>query len=159
MGARPVFVARDSIDPFDFVRREHAARRSWLSQEQKALVIGKLVDGSSEYQACKLKIQEDANRARSGAARSQHAVSNPRAGEEKPALVVPQVEARPNRTADAKASLLEVSRPAVERADLIRRKSPARRRVSDRTATVICGFCSGTLSCATLLTIYVQVCD
>jgi hypothetical protein len=82
------------IDPYDYVRREHAARRSWKSQEQKALVLGKLVEGSAEYLEAQAKIQEEADRARSEAAQKQHKVSNPRIGESKPILVAPQIDVR-----------------------------------------------------------------
>jgi hypothetical protein len=129
-GIDPVFVTKTDIDPFDYVRREHAARRSWKSQEQKALVVGKLIKGSEEYQSALTKIQEEANRARSEAAKEQHKVSNPWAGEKmETEVVIPQIEGTPpfrdkNKGAEAKAAMLEVSRPAVERAATIKRKSP-----------------------------------
>jgi hypothetical protein len=40
-------------------RRGHAARCSWKSQEQKALVIGKLIEALEEFQAAQARIQED----------------------------------------------------------------------------------------------------
>jgi hypothetical protein len=98
--------------------------------------------------AARAKIREEANRARGEAAKKQHEVSNPRIGEVKPVLVVPQSvglpknktseiaaslgnacttepEALPslqepkNKGASEKASILEVNRGAVERAATI----------------------------------------
>jgi N6-adenosine-specific RNA methylase IME4 len=153
-GIEPVFITKSDIDPYDYVRREHAARRGWKSQEQKALVIGKLIEGSKEFQTALARIREEANTARAEAAQVQHKVSNPRLGETKPVLVVPQFEALPNskkisppvnleslvkppvtirplkpesdkhKSDAAKAAMLEVARPAVERAATIQKKSP-----------------------------------
>ena len=107
-----------------------SVRRSWLSQEQKALVLGRLIEQSAEYQAERERIREEANKARAEAAKEQHTVSNPRAGEKKTdVLVEPQLEALPkyskteNKTSTAKAALLDVSRPAVERAAMLEKNS------------------------------------
>jgi hypothetical protein len=120
------------IDPYDYVRHEHAARRSWKSQEQKALVIGELIERSEEYQESLTKIQEEANKVRSEAANSRRGIGGRL--ESKP--VVPQSVARlvdsaeskktikPNRTAGIKAEILEVNRGAIERAAAIKNKSP-----------------------------------
>ena len=86
---------------------EHAARRSWKSQEQKTLVIGKLIEGSAEYQATIERIRKNANRARAEAAKKQHEVSNPRIGESKPVLVFPQSVGRPENKASEIVSSLE----------------------------------------------------
>lgn len=136
-GIEPIFITLVDVDPFDYVRRVHEGRRSWLNQEQKALVIGELIDLSESWTVQRQRIQDEANRKRAAAAREQHTVSNPRAGEIKPVLVVPQVEARPNkppeRSSAAKAKQLGVSRPAVERAETIKRERP------DLAAKVITG--------------------
>jgi len=82
--------------------------------------ISRLLDGSAEYQAIQQRIRDEANKARSEAQ-----AGNQNATKEK--TVVPQCEARllkPNRTTDAKAALIGVSRPAVERAAFIQAKDP-----------------------------------
>jgi ParB-like chromosome segregation protein Spo0J len=130
-GIDPVFVTKTDIDPFDYVRREHAARRSWKSQEQKALVIGKLIEGSTEYQIAIEKIQEEANKARAEAANVRRQADGTLGGKTNQP-VVPQIVARlehhkktpPNRTTKAKAENLDVNRGAVERAATIQKKSP-----------------------------------
>ena len=87
-------------------------------------------------------MRDEANRKRAEAAKEQHQVSNPRLGETKPVLVSPQLEAEPNddrpeppkrnhkteaqgKTSAAKAAQIGVSRAAVERAETIKRHSPA----------------------------------
>ena len=127
-GITAVFMQWAGGDPFDFVRREHDARRSWRNQEQKVLVIGALIDRSADWKAEQRRIREQANKARVDAAKEQHAISSPRHGQQKPVLVEPQVEAPPkrpvNKTSASKAAAIGVSRPAVERAEFIKRNSP-----------------------------------
>lgn len=114
--------------------RRHEARRSWVSQEQKALVLGDLIQRSESFQAERRKAEQDANRKRAAAASQQHAISNPQAGEKRPVLVEPQIDAAPkqrrqpspeNKTSTALAAQVGVNRAAVERADFIRKNSPA----------------------------------
>jgi hypothetical protein len=130
LNVRPTFVTKDDVNPFGYVKREHEARRSWKSQEQKAIVNGKLVDASDEWEKKQKKIQDDANRARSEAAREQHGISNPRAGEIKPTLVPGQSVPEPknndsgHKTRQAKAAILGVNHGAVKRAETINRKAP-----------------------------------
>jgi hypothetical protein len=112
-----------------------AARRSWKSLEQKALVIGKLIEGSGEYQATLTKIREEASKARAEAANVRRQADGTLGGKVNQP-VVPQSVARlakadvshkkgfPNRSAKAKANLLNVNRGAVERAATIQKKSP-----------------------------------
>lgn len=121
-------------DPYDFVRKEHEARRSWRSQEQKAIVIGSLIEKSDSFQKEKRRIQDEANRKRKEAA-----IGNDNAAKSK--TVVPQSEAslismdeppaakaskpaKPVRTTEVKAQQIGVSRAAVERAETIKRNSP-----------------------------------
>ena len=119
----PAVIERMAVDEIPAT----AAIREIKRQEIIAKLedIGRLLDGSAEYQAIQQRIRDDANRARSEAA-------NQRRGEdgrlqEKP--VAPQCEVqlvrqRSTPGADAKAALLEVSRPAVERAAFIQAKAP-----------------------------------
>jgi N6-adenosine-specific RNA methylase IME4 len=137
-GIAPVFMQWAGGDPFDFVRREHEARRSWRNQEQKALVVGDLLDQSAAWADEQQRIKDEANRKRAEAAKGHEFRGNQHQPIE---VVVPQVEARPptkpsvspppaqrpqpNRTTTAKAASIGVSRPAVERAEMIKRNSPA----------------------------------
>jgi N6-adenosine-specific RNA methylase IME4/ParB-like chromosome segregation protein Spo0J len=129
-GIEPVFVTKADIDPYDYVRREHAARRSWKSQEQKALVIGVLIEASDEYQVALAKIRDEANRARAEAAIERERETTETGKTIFKSQVAPQCEVRLEHRkhntpgADAKAAILEVSRPAVERAAIIKKKAP-----------------------------------
>ena len=87
-----------------------------LHHYQKALVVGDLIEKSSEWQEIQRKIKEDANKARSEAqAGNQNAI--------KEKTVYPHIEGAliylKSPSATAKAELIGVSRPAVERANLI----------------------------------------
>lgn len=135
----PTFITWIGGDPFDFVRKEHEARRSWRSQEQKALVIGALLDQSTAFQAERQRIQDEANAKRKAAAEAQIA-NQPRDDAGKVvSRVMPQSEARlglisppvapktqpkPVRATEAKAKQIGVSRAAVERAETIKRADP-----------------------------------
>lgn len=121
-------------DPFDFVKKEHEARRSWRSQEQKALVIGVLIDQSAAFQAERQRIQAEANRKRAEAAYEQENRGNQYTKTK--VEVEPQSEATPAKpkrdssqdkdakTSTAKAKTIGVSRAAVERAETIKRADP-----------------------------------
>jgi N6-adenosine-specific RNA methylase IME4 len=123
---RPVFITRDDVNPYEYVRREHEARRSWKSQEQKALVLGELVERSDEWSVLQNKIQHEANQKRADAARGNDNAARDRLEK----TVVPQSVAQLNqddrrhKSAPAKASILGVNRGAVERAATIKRKDP-----------------------------------
>ena len=121
-------------DPYDFVRKEHEARRSWKSQVQKALVIGKLIDASEGFQKERQRVQEQASIKRKEA-RAEQAPPNPDGSNqhEKKRLVVPQSEAsptkpakqaKPARTTEIKARLIGVNRADVERAETLERNNP-----------------------------------
>jgi hypothetical protein len=88
----------------------------------------KLAEGSEEFQAKLARIQEEANKARQKAAQEQHKAETLSSND----VVVPpiaarplsQTKAQPNRVTKTKAAMLEVSRPAVERAATIQKKAP-----------------------------------
>lgn len=97
-------------------------------------MLSELIQRSEAFRTERRKAEQDANRKRAAAASQQHAVSNPRAGEKRPVLVEPQFEAAPkqrrqpspeNKTSTALAAQVGVNRAAVERADFIRKNSPA----------------------------------
>ena len=140
-GIAPSFQEWSGSDPFEFVRREHEARRSWVSQEQKALVLSDLIQRSDAFQAERRKAEAEANRKRAEAARAQIA-EQPRTDTGKViSRVSPQVEAGPGKNnkpqpvrdhatesqrkaSTALAAQVGVNRAAVERADFIRKNSP-----------------------------------
>lgn len=82
---------------------------------------------SAAWQAERKRIQDEANRKRAEAAKAQHEVSNPRAGE---VLVPPQVverpktESRENYGVTAKAAASHTNRGAVERGDKLASERP-----------------------------------
>ena len=148
-GTNPVFVTKDDINPYEYVRREHEARRSWKSQEQKAIVLCELFEKSDEWAETERRIKAEANRARAEAAKGNDNAA--KTSEEK--TVVPQPvaqlkseddatdwdrigktqerreffarqEQRRHKSAPAKATMLGVNRGAVERAEIIKRKAP-----------------------------------
>jgi len=127
------------------VRREHEARRSWVSQEQKALVLSELIQRSATFQAERRKAEAEANRKRAAAASQQENRGNQYTAAKK-VEVGPQLEALPPKIANtqpivptkrdpieknarkastALAAQVGVNRAAVERADFIRKNSPA----------------------------------
>jgi N6-adenosine-specific RNA methylase IME4 len=123
VGTAPIFVAREDVNPFEHVRVEHEARRSWKSKEQKVLVLGALYEGSDAWADTKRMIQDAATQARADAAKKRDRDTD---GTFKP--VCPQPVDRPVAArgpgTQAKAALMGVNRGAVERAETIRRKSP-----------------------------------
>lgn len=133
-GITPIFQDWVGSDPFDFVRREHEGRRSWASQEQKALAVGNLIRQSEAWRKERERAEREANQGRAVAAERQHEVSNPRAGEK--VLVPPQSVATPeapkrNHTAESQrkastalAQQIGTNRGAVERAQFIETNSP-----------------------------------
>jgi len=134
---KPVFTEWTGDDPFDFVLREHLARRSWKSQEQKALVEGALVEQSAAWQAERGRIRTEANAARAEKAKGHEFRGNQHA-EPEPEVVEPHREAplpepeppkrdhsdKSTKASTAKARTIGVTRAAVERAATIKRHSP-----------------------------------
>lgn len=122
-GIEPTFTDWDGGDPFEFVRREHEARRSWKSQEQKALVIGGLLEQSAAWAEKKRKIADKANAARSDAAKGNDNASKARektvVGQSDPPLK------KSHKARQAKAESIGVPSSAVKRADFIKAHDPA----------------------------------
>jgi N6-adenosine-specific RNA methylase IME4 len=132
-GITPKYITIIGVDPYEHVRNVHEGRRSWQSQEQKALVIGDLIEKSDGFKAEQKRIRDEAN-----AKRIQAAVV--KTEEHEKVTVVPQIEARllpesvkktkeepkkPERATAIKAEKIGVSRAAVERAQTIKKHSPA----------------------------------
>lgn len=141
-GIAPTFIPLIGINPYDYVRKVHEGRRSWLNGVQKALVIGGLLEKAGEFEAAQKRIRDEANRKRAEAAKghefrgNQHVETNE--------VVVPQPEGQPAKnepdqdqkpardhtkkhaqsSATAKAKSIGTSRANVERAEAIRRASP-----------------------------------
>lgn len=138
-GVEPQFIDWTGGNPFDFVRREHEGRRSWVSGVQKAMVIGRLIKQSAAWQAEQQRIQDEANEKRAEAAKKQIAAQQRDDTGKVQSRVDPQVEGQPGTpappsrdhakkhaqsSATAKAKLIGTSRANVERADMIERHSP-----------------------------------
>lgn len=147
-GIAPTFIPLIGINPFDYVRKVHEGRRSWLNGVQKAMVIGGLIEKAGEFEEARQRIRDDANRKRAEAASAGLVGRAAAKAKEEPTLVVPQVEARlkyqdqaiapipspnpshkpatsaPNRSTTAKAKAIGTSRANVERAEAIKRASP-----------------------------------
>lgn|GEM_PF-851321 len=127
----PQFAQWSGGNPYEFVRKEHEARRSWLSQVQKSLVLLKLLEASEDWQATERCAQDAANLKRAEAANNRPRNDN---GTLAAQPVKPQVVARlaetpiysdpANKTATARATAIGVNRGAVEQAETIRRHSP-----------------------------------
>jgi hypothetical protein len=72
VGAKPIFKdISTNINPYDYVRQIHNARRHWQSEVQKGLTNEKLLEKSDEYQAELKRIQDKANAARAEAAKER----------------------------------------------------------------------------------------
>ncbi|GEM_PF-2446045 len=123
-GVPPQFQEWGGEDPYVFVKRVHEARRSWLSQEQKALVIGNLLEQSGVWQAEQQRIQGEANRKRAEAADKRRGED----GKLKSKPVVPQsvgtLVERKNKGPESKANLIGVNRGAIDRAEFIKKHDP-----------------------------------
>jgi len=152
-GIEPTFIPLIGINPYDYVRKVHEGRRSWLNGVQKALVIGGLLEKAGEFDAAQQRIRDEANRKRAEAANARRDES----GKLTSKPVEPQIEARQdepatlptvaliptpisapippapkppapsnqaNKTAAAKAKTIGTSRANVERAEAIKRASP-----------------------------------
>lgn len=149
-GIEPTFIPLIGINPYDYVRKVHEGRRSWLNGVQKALVIGGLLEKAGEFDAAQQRIRDEANRKRAEAASAGLVGRAAAKVKEGPTLVVHQPEARlnkpdkplavapipapqsqpktapaaPNRSTAAKAQAIGTSRANVERAEAIKRASP-----------------------------------
>lgn len=136
-GIDPSFITLVGINPFDYVRKVHEGRRSWLNGVQKALVIGGLLEMAGAFEEEQQRIREEANRKRAEAASAGLVGRASAKIKEEQTLVEPQIEAplneseptpkpsKPeNKTSTAKAKTIGTSRANVERAEAIKRASP-----------------------------------
>ena len=139
-GIEPTFIPLIGINPFDYVRKVHEGRRSWLNGVQKAMVIGGLIEKAGEFEEARQRIRDEANRKRADAANArrdesgkltmkpvvpqsegQQAKNGPNP-DQKPARDHTKKHAQSSATAMAKA--IGTSRANVERAAAIKRASP-----------------------------------
>ena len=152
-GIAPTFSTLTGVNPYEYVRKVHEGRRSWLNGVQKALVIGGLLEKAGEFDAAQQRIREEANRKRAEAANARRdesgkLTSKPvepqsEARQDEPATLptvaliptpisapIPPAPKPPapsnqaNKTAAAKAKTIGTSRANVERAEAIKRASP-----------------------------------
>lgn len=146
-GIEPSFTTLAGINPFDYVRKVHEGRRSWLNGVQKALVIGGLLEMAGAFEEEQQRIRDEANRKRAEAASAGMVGRAAAKAKEEPTLVSPQPEGglnepepsptaepaqpirdrkaeRERETTTAKAKAIGTSRANVERAEAIRRASP-----------------------------------
>jgi N6-adenosine-specific RNA methylase IME4 len=114
-------------DPWSFVWSLNGTRRD-LVAEQRYLIWKHCHEQSETYQAEKRRIETEANRKRSEAAKVQHEVSNPRAGE---SMVKQQTVAAPKKAkadehpnAKNKATESKTNLGAVQRGDQLYKERP-----------------------------------
>lgn len=123
----------DSVeDPYLESWKQNGARRD-LEPDQRVAIRKKILDASAEWRAQRETIKRRANEKRAEAAREQHEVSNPRAGEKKGASGNASREATPNRShrsdgekVAAIARDAGVSRATAERVLALEKKAPDR---------------------------------
>ena len=113
-------------DPFMWVWSLNGERRHLSSQEQKALIWRKLHGMSEEMQQHRAKVKREADKARSEAAKAQHKVSNPRAGEVVSGSCTDCTTTKKKvaKTREAEAKAAGVNKGALARADALRNKAP-----------------------------------
>jgi len=123
-GVEPAFVQHDGSNPWRFVWSLNKERRH-ITDKQRVVLIGEeMVRGSDKWESEREKAKAETSKARSDAAKKQHATSNPRAGEKSGAA---SHEARPDpkrKESHRLAEELGVSRSTVERALELKRKDP-----------------------------------
>lgn len=133
LGLEPVFITvEDGANPWE-VAITGELRRNYETEVQRVLCLQPLVDASAAWQEQQRQVQDAANAARSAAAKEQHAVSNPRAGETmdyggttKGGPTIPDEPAtKPanRQRAEALAAVLGVGRRAVESAEWLKRNA------------------------------------
>lgn len=138
-GIDPSFTTLAGINPFDYVRKVHEGRRSWLNGVQKALVIGGLLEMAGAFEEGQQRIREEANRKRAEAASghefrgNQHVETNEVVVPQSEGQLANEPEPKPKRdhakkhlgaTSTSKAKTIGTSRANVERAEAIKRASP-----------------------------------
>lgn len=112
-------------NPWAYVWSMNGARRD-LVAEQRYLIWKFCNEHSNEFQRAKEQIKADADRKRSEAAKEQHEISNPRAGEKK-VLVVQQSVAVPedqHKATQAAAAMSQTNAGAVARGDKLAKQRP-----------------------------------
>ena len=145
-GVKPLFFyVPPSVDPYRYVYEVHKGRRSYVSQEQQALVDLSTLEASDAWQAERQALRDGANARRAEAAKDRP-LPNPAGVNQytEKSLEVPQCEAqlttpadkpestpqhthkpkkqpKPKKLAAIKAERIGVSRAAVERAEQIKR--------------------------------------
>jgi N6-adenosine-specific RNA methylase IME4 len=115
----------DSIDPWAYVWSLNGERRD-LAAERRYLIWKRVNEHSDEWQAAQKRIQDEANKARSDAAKAQPRTDTGFSGKTSE-QVVPQSVGRPgpkNKTNQAKATASKTNRGAVERMDRLDRERP-----------------------------------
>lgn len=118
------------IDPWAYVWSLNGERRD-LTADQRYLIWKSCAEHSEAWAAERRRIATEANRKRAVAAKVQHQVSNPRAGEARPNYGAPtscgqtrkQSEGR-SASATAKAAASKTNRGAVERMDRLSAQRP-----------------------------------
>lgn len=80
-GITPTFVKWEGAafdwNPYKFVRVEHEARRNWTSQQQKYLVLSKVIKREGVFDEERRRIAEEANARRSDSARGNQNARKP----------------------------------------------------------------------------------
>ena len=137
-GITPQFkqVATDA-NPWALVWSLNGQRRD-LTAGQRHILWKECAEHDAEWQAEQKRIQDEANKKRADAAKDQHKVSNPRAGESKPNYgdattcgttkiesgkpnPAPKEKSKPQRTSDAEAKEAGVDRGTVEKNNWLRK--------------------------------------
>lgn len=122
----------DDIDPWAYVWSLNGERRD-LTADQRYLIWKACHEQSEAFQAERRRIEQEAKRKLAEAAKAQHQVSRPWAGETKPPKDgLPTTSGQTNRepagirsaTSKAKAEASKTNRGAVERMDMLANKRP-----------------------------------
>lgn len=124
-GVKPVFAQFSGNDPYNYVWTEHAARRSWASQQQKVLVYRLVETHSAALQEKRAAIKAEADAARSAA---MQGVPHAKKGEQRKNDVGVIPQAPSNKKSEAKArkaeaAMLGVCESAIRDADIIAKNS------------------------------------
>lgn len=127
VGVEPQFIHFAGGDPYGFVRREHEARRSWLSGVQKAAVLMDLDEKSESWKAQQAAIKAEGDRKRSEAAKAQPRTDDGSRLAEKQVVddsSQPPAQKKEAKTRKAKAERLGVNQTDVAVAEFIKKNDP-----------------------------------
>lgn len=128
-GIAPKFsTVPDDVNPWKLVWSLNGERRD-ITTDQRFIAWKGCDEGSADFEAELDRIQREANEARKQAAKQQHKVSNPRAGEGKPKDFGPTTKGGPTKkekrpSADTKAAAANVGRKTVEDCEWLERHRP-----------------------------------